>query len=49
VSAITDNQIDVAGAQALAKALESNHALTALDLFSACRTAVVVAVVVVVL
>jgi hypothetical protein len=41
VSAITDNQIGDAGAQALAKALESNTTLTTLNLESAWHTAVV--------
>jgi hypothetical protein len=35
MSAVTDNQIGDAGAQALAKALESNTALTELVLMSA--------------
>jgi hypothetical protein len=42
VSAVTGNQIGVAGAQALAKALESNHTLTTLDLFGARPIAVFV-------
>jgi hypothetical protein len=40
VSVVTANKLGVAGAQALAKALESNTTLTTLILDSACATAV---------
>jgi hypothetical protein len=46
VSAVTGNQIGDAGAQALAEALESNHTLVTLVLWSACFTAAIVAVLV---
>jgi hypothetical protein len=38
LSVVPGNQIRDAGAQALAKALESNRTLTALDLDSACMS-----------
>jgi hypothetical protein len=46
MSAIADNQIGDAGAQALAKALESDRTLTALYLDGAYPTAAIVALLV---
>jgi hypothetical protein len=44
LSVVTGNNIGDVGAQALANALQSNRRLTTLDLGSACFTAAIVAV-----